>query len=89
MNYSSDNAIDDFKANIPNHFKYPMIESYKFTEKDKNEIQKYITSLEKSTHIVKGELHYKLNIREFIGVLARDRVNEIGQGRGPPILSWD
>jgi hypothetical protein len=89
MKYTSDNAIDDFKANVPNHYKYPLIESYKFTEKDKDEIQEYIASLDKSQHIVVGELHYKLNIREFIGGLARDRVNENGHGGGLPILSWE
>lgn len=89
MNYTSDNAIDDFKANVPNHYKYPLIEAYKFTDKDKDEIQEYIASLDKSQHIIVGELHYKLNIREFIGGLARDRVNENGHGGGFPILSLD
>ena len=89
MNYTTEEAIDDFKANVPNHYKYPLIEAYKFTEKDKNVIQEYITSLEKLTHIVKGGLHYKLNIREFIGALARDRVNEKGHGGGFQLLSWD
>lgn len=87
MNYTSENAIDDFKANIPGHFKYPLIEKYEFNEKDKTEIQEYITCLEKSTHIDVGGLHYKLNIREFIGGLARDRVNESNKG-GLSILEW-
>ena len=86
MNYTSEDAIADFKANVPNHYKYPSIEIYKFTEEDKDEIQKYIASLEKSQHIVVGELHYKLNIREFIGGLARDRVNEAGIGLS--ISAW-
>jgi len=88
MNYTSEDAIADFKTNVPNHYKYPSIEIYKFTEKDKDEIQEYIASLEKSQHIVVGELHYKLNIREFIGGLARDRVNENGYGGRYPIYEW-
>ena len=86
MNYTTEEAIDDFKANVPIHYKYPDIEAYKFTEKDKDEIQEYISSLEK---ITLSEIHYKHNSREFIGRLARDRVNENGYGGGFPILSLD
>lgn len=85
MNYTSEDAIDDFKTNVPNHFKYPDIEAYKFTEEDKDEIQKYISSLEK---IILSEIHYKHNSREFIGRLARDRVNEAGIGLSIPAW-WD
>jgi hypothetical protein len=86
MNYTTEAAIDDFKTNVPNHFKYPDIEAYKFTEEDNDEIQEYISSLEKITHIVVSEIHYKLNIREFIGGLALDRVNEAGIGLS--ISAW-
>ena len=88
MNYTTEEAIDDFKTNVPNHFKYPDIEAYKFTEEDKDEIQEYISSLVKSKHIVKGDLLYKLNSREFIGRLARDRVNMSGHG-GLSIVDFD
>lgn len=69
-------AIADFKANMPHHFAYPSIKSYEFTEEDMSIIKDYIDT-------IKGSL---FDTRIFIGELARDRVNE--SGTGIPILSW-
>lgn len=72
-------AIEDFRANTPNNFAYPSIKTYNFNEDDKKMIQDYIDTLKHKPDYV--------YIRDFIGGLARDRVNEIGIG--VPILEWD
>lgn len=69
-------AIADFKANMPHHFAYPSIKSYEFTEKDMSIIKDYIDT-------VKGS---QFDTIIFIGELARDRVNETGTKI--PILTW-
>lgn len=74
-------AINAFRANIPTHFRYPSIQEYQFTPEDYEIIRSAIKSYSDSASI-KG-----YGMREFIGELARDRVNE--KGDALPILSWD
>lgn len=74
-------AINAFRDNIPTHFRYPSIQEYQFTPEDYEIIRSAIKSYPNSKSI-KG-----YGMREFIGELARDRVNE--EGIGLPILSWD
>ena len=74
-------VIKAFKANIPTHFRYPSIQEYQFTTEDYEIIRSAIKSYPNSESL-KG-----YGIREFIGELARDRVNE--KGDGLPILEWD
>ena len=76
---SVERAIEDFRANTPNYFAYPSIKTYNFNEDDKKMIQDYIDTLKH-----KPEYVY---VRDFIGGLARDRVNETRIG--VPILEWD
>ena len=82
----ADARITDFKANIPTDLKYPEIISYEFTATDKRKIEteeKRLRGLSHSDNVV----FYKM--REFIGELARDRVNENLPPGSLPILSWD
>ena len=74
-------AINAFRDNIPNHFRYPSIQEYQFTPEDYEIIRSAIKSYPNSVSL-KG-----YGIREFIGELARDRVNE--KGDALPILSRD
>ena len=71
-------VIKAFKANIPTHLRYRSIQEYQFTAED----YEIIRSAYPNSESLKG-----YSIREFIGELARDRVNE--KGDGLPILSWD
>lgn len=71
-------VIKAFKANIPTHLRYRSIQEYQFTAED----YEIIRSAYPNSESLKG-----YGIREFIGELARDRVNE--KGDGLPILSWD
>ncbi len=82
----ADARITDLKANIPTHLKYAEIISYEFTATDKTAIEteeKRLRSLSHSDNVV----FYKM--REFIGELACDRVNENLLPGSLPILSWD
>ena len=80
-------AIDYFKGNIPIHLKYSSVEEYIFTEKDKSEIQEYITLLETSTNPPTG-IYFKALMLEFIGELVKDRVNESRPNGILPILEY-
>ena len=73
-------VIKAFKANIPTHFRYPSIQEYQFTAEDYEIIRSAIKSYPNSVSL-KG-----YGIREFIGELARDGVNE--KRKGLPILEW-
>ena len=75
---SVEDAIEDFRANTPNYFAYPSVKTYNFNEDDKKMIQDYMDTLQH-----KPEYVY---IRDFIGRLACDRINE--KGVGIPILEW-
>ena len=70
-------VIKAFKANIPTHLRYRSIQEYQFTAED----YEIIRSAYPNSESLKG-----YGIREFIGELARDRVNE--KGDGLPILEW-
>lgn len=78
------NAINDFKGNMMPWYMYPSIEKYNFTEQDKAIIKGKILLFQNYNV---GDLRTRVIMREFIGELAKDRVNEIGIGL--PILSWD
>ena len=82
----AENYIYDFKNNTPNHFKYPSIQEYEFTNSDKKAILDKEKNLNKTNHneTIKVEL-----MREFIGELARDRVNEREVNTLPIIEWWD
>ena len=82
----ADARITDFKANIPTNLKYDEIISYEFNATDKTAIEteeKRLRSLSHSDNQVLYEM------REFIGELACDRVNENRPPGSLPILSWD
>jgi len=83
----ADAYITDFKKNTPNHFKYPDIISHEFIETDKTAIETEATRLKEDSTL--PEFVVLCQMREFIGELARDRVNEKLLPGSLPILSWD
>jgi hypothetical protein len=81
----ADAYITDFKKNTPNHFKYPDIISHEFIETDKTAIETEATRLRKDSTL--PELVVLCQMRQFIGELVRDRVNENLPPGSLPILS--
>lgn len=78
--------ITDFKANIPTHLKYPEIISYTFSATDKIAIDAEENRLRTIGCADNEQVYY---IREFIGELTLNRVNE---NRAPgvlPIIDYD
>lgn len=82
----ADAHITDFKANIPTHLKYPEIISYTFSATDKTEIETEEKRLRTIGCADNVQVYY---IREFIGELARNRVNENRAPGSPPIMEYD
>jgi Ser-tRNA(Ala) deacylase AlaX len=82
----ADIHIDDFKTNIPTHFKYPSIQDYDFTLSDKEEIIDKAKNLSNSNL---PEIIQIVSMREFIGELARDSVNKRDNNTLPIIEWWD
>lgn len=78
------NAIKDFMENMPKWYPYPSIKKYNFTARDKAIIKEKIILFQ---NYEVGDLRTRVIMREFIGDLAKDRVNELCVGL--PILSWD
>ena len=82
----ADPFITDFKTNTPRHFNYPLIISHQFSETDKKTIESKANKV-RQTNV--PEYVQLCTMREFIGELARDRVNETSPASISPILSWD
>ena len=82
----ADAHITDFKANIPTHLKYPEIISYTFSTTDKIAIETEEKRLRTIGCADNVQVYY---IREFIGALTRNRVNERRAPGSPPIMDYD
>jgi hypothetical protein len=82
----ADAHITDFKANIPTHLKYPEIISYTFSTTDKIAIETEEKRLRTIGCADNVQVYY---IREFIGALTRNRVNEKRAPGSPPIMDYD
>ena len=82
----ADAHITDFKANIPTHLKYQEIISYTFSATDKIAIDAEEKRLRDIGCADNVQVYY---IREFIGALTRNRVNEKRAPGSLPIIDYD
>ena len=80
------NTINDFKSNTPTCYRYPSFNNYKLTDNDIEIIRNKI-NLYRNYNV--GDIRTRVLMREFVGDLIRDRVNEDPNRLDPPVLSWD